>query len=154
MMGPTLSDAPRRVDTMRRYNPWRALHQSPDITLLWARLDGCLGLWHERSRTMILDPRQSQVERRCTLAYEAVRAERRHDGPQSEREDASVRLEAARKLIDIYDLGDKIVWAQDPAELADELFVDEATLLTRMQHLHPAEAGYLKARLAARDGVT
>jgi len=96
---------------------------------------------------------QLQVERRCTLTHELIHIERGDQGCEARAEDA-VRRETARRLIPIRALGDAVVfWGDDLAALADELWVDEDTMQTRLDTLHPSERGYLKRRVALRDGA-
>lgn len=117
-------------------------------------MDGRLGEWCQDSRTMTLDPRQLQVERRCTAMHELIHAERGHHGCQPARVELSVRKEAARRLISIYDLVNAIIFnGHDLAQIADECWVDEDTLRTRLEHLHPAERAYIQGRIAAREGA-
>jgi hypothetical protein len=145
-----LSDPSRTVP--RVWHPWRTIRSRSDITVRWRRLDGRLGEWCEDTHTMTLDPRQLQRERRCTATHEAIHAERgdRCGDPKTE---ARVRRETARRLISIRALGDAyLFWGDDLASLAEELWVDEDVLRTRLDHLHPAERGYLQQRLAGRDG--
>lgn len=136
------------------WNPWRTIRARPDITVRWRRLDGRLGEWCERTRTMTLDPRQLQSERRVTATHEAIHAERGHDGCQTDSVELSVRKETARRCITIYALVDAILFygETDLPALANELWCDLDTVQTRKDHLHPAERGYIRQRLEARDG--
>ena len=68
------------------------------------------------------------------------------------REEEAVNALAARKLIEIRELGEALAWSLDPHEVADELWVDVPTLEARLRHLHPSEVHYLRRRLAALDG--
>jgi hypothetical protein len=96
---------------------------------------------------------QLQVERRCTITHEMIHVERGDAGCDA-RAELLVRRETARRLIPIRTLGDAyLFWGDDLAALAEELWVDEDVLQTRLEHLHPAERGYLQQRLAARDGA-
>lgn len=86
-----------------------------------------------------LHPHQSQVQRRCTLAHELAHIELGHiDGctPDGEREAA---LHAARWLIDIDDLLDALRWTEEFAEAAECLWVDERTLMARLDGLTAEE---------------
>lgn len=101
---------------------------------------------------MTLDPRQLQAERRCTAMHELIHAERGHHGCQPGPVEMSVHKEAARRLISIHALVDALVfYGEDWAAVAEECWVDEETLHTRREHLHPAERGYLLRRLAALE---
>lgn len=101
---------------------------------------------------MTLDPRQLQAERRCTATHELIHAERGHRGCQPPAVELSVRSECARRLIGINALVDAVLFygEQNLPALADELWVDVETVTIRLNHLHPAERGYLDRRIAAR----
>ena len=102
------------------------------------------------ARTVTLDDRLLQAERRCTVAHEV---EHIRLGPVpadpvlAAREEAAIDRAVARKLIGIRELGDALAWASGLAEAAQELWVDEDTLAARLRHLHPAEVHYLRRRL-------
>lgn len=130
------------------FHPWRAIRVRKDIEVRWEReAPGILGSWCEWSKTMRLNPTQNQRERRCTAAHELIHAERGDTTC-----DPSVHREAARRLIDLEALGEALAtYGEDAAQVADELWVDEDTLRTRLQHLHPSERGYLRRRLAMRE---
>lgn len=103
---------------------------------------------------MTLDPRQLQVERRCTATHEAIHAERGHRGCQPAAVERAVRTEAARRLVPIADLtGALVIYGDDLIQVADDCWVDLDTLTTRLEHLHPAERGYIERRIAAREGA-
>lgn len=140
---------------MRRYHPWRHLSRLAHITVRWTRddeeLDGALGWYYVDTNEIVLDDRQTQAERRSTLAHELVHAERR-DQPCGSvildaRQETLVERIAARRLIPIRALGEALAWSRDLVEVADELWVDVATVRARLNHLHPAERGYLRERL-------
>lgn len=136
------------------WNPWRSIRQQRDITVRWEQMDDRLGEWCEDSRTITLDPRQVQAERRCTAMHELIHAERGHRDCQPERVELSVRKECARRLICVHRLAEALIfYGDDLAQVADELWTDQDTLRTRLEHLHPAERGYIIRRLAAREGA-
>lgn len=141
---------------MTKYHPWRHLGRLAHINLRWTKddveLDGALGWFSVDEDEILMDARQTQVERRCTLTHELVHAERRDEpcgsGVLDVRQETVVSTEAARRLIpDIHVLGEALAWAYDIDEAADELWVDAATLRSRLHHLHPAERAYLARRL-------
>lgn len=134
------------------YHPWRALRELSDWTLRWQPLVGCLGLttWHDQ--TITLDPDQDQAQRRSTLAHELEHIVRGY-AQCGDREECLVELRAARKLIGIHELGEALAWAHNLAEAAEELWVDEQMLRTRLGHLHPAERHYLRRRLERPDAT-
>jgi hypothetical protein len=143
------------VRTHHLWHPWRALRHKPHVQVVWEPLDGRLGAWDARTSTIYMHPRQGQAQGRVTATHEQIHQEWGHDGCQPERVEVRVRKAAARRLISIYALVDAVLFWGDanlPA-LAEDLWVDVETVRVRLDHLHPAERGYLQQRLAARDGA-
>lgn len=140
---------------MAKYHPWRHLARLAHITVRWTRddaeLDGALGWYYVDANEIVMDDRQTQAERRSTLAHELVHAERRDEPCGSlildARQELLVSKMAARRLIPIRALGEALAWSADQDEVADELWVDVSTLKTRLEHLRPAERAYLKRRI-------
>lgn len=101
------------------------------------------------TRTITLDPRQTQAERRCTIAHEV---EHVHRGPVVDdpraiaREESAVEQAVARRLIPLPRLADALAWSLDPHEVAEALWVDVDTVLVRVEHLHPSERAVLRRR--------
>lgn len=144
-----VSGALPRVPVMH-HHPWRAFRELVDWTLHWAHLPGgLLGVTDFRARTVTLDSRLTQVERRCTIAHETEHIRRGPIGVGCvAREERIVDRNVARRMLpDIKAVGEALAWAHHLEEAADELWVDEATLQARLEHLHPAEQHYLKRRL-------
>ena len=121
----------------------------------WTRdedeLDGALGWFYVDRNEIVMDARQTQVQRRSTLAHELVHAERRDEPCGSLvldlRQESVVSKLAARRLIPVKALGEALAWSRDIDEVADELWVDVDTLRTRLNHLHPAERAFLLQRI-------
>jgi hypothetical protein len=109
------------------------------------------GYWHQPSRTIVLDSGLCQYERRCTLAHEIVHAERGDHCGLTEREEEDVHAEAARRLIALPDLAWAMAWTLDVRELADELWVDEPTMTTRLDRLDEYEHEQIRKTIAARE---
>lgn len=131
------------------HHPWRVLRGLVDWTLHFAHLpDGILGLTDHRRRTITLAHGLTQAERRCTLEHELQHVDR---GPVTrgwvEREERVVDELAARRLITLERLADAMVWAYDEHEMAEELWVDVATVRTRLATLRPDEAAHIEDRL-------
>jgi len=133
------------------HHPWREFRTFADWTLAWAPLPADLmGATSWPDRTVTIDKRLLQAERRCTIAHEMEHIRRGPvptDRVLAAREELAVDVSVARKLIDVRHLGEALAWSQVMAEVADELWVDEATLTTRLAHLHPSERAYLRRRL-------
>lgn len=133
------------------FHPWRVLRGWHDITVEWRHLpDSQYAVTNGRDRIWI-DPRQSQAERRCTIAHEMAHIELGHVNGCSLAEEVAAAVLAARRLIPVRRLADALVWSQHPTEVAETLWVDRDTLETRLAHLHPAERHYITQRLAARE---
>lgn len=133
------------------HHPWRALRHLADWTLEWVFMPpGVLGWTDHSSRTIALDPRQTQAERRCSVEHErqhAVRGPVPADPWLGAREESAVEQAAARALISIEALGDALAWSLDVHEVADALWVDVDTLRVRLAHLHPAERALLARKM-------
>lgn len=135
-----------------RYHPWRALRGLPHITLRWSaavargRVDG---------HTITLHPLLTQAERRSTLAHELVHLERGPAPPHlTAREELLVEEIAARRLVNLDDLADAIVWHDGHAhdDMADDLWVDRAVLLVRIATLDDEERAYIEQIVARKEG--
>lgn len=129
-------------------NPWKALH--PDVVLTEAHIPERGRYYHSR-RAIVLRKGMSLVEQRATLIHEVIHAER-GDEVCSEKTDRNhVEREAARRAINVRDLAEALMWSEQPGEVADELKTTEELLAIRLQHLHPAERGFLRRRLSMRE---
>lgn len=135
---------------MSSYHPWRALRGMAGWTFRVALLPaGVLGLTDHMTRTITLAPGQTQRQRRSTIAHEIVHAERAPFPVEHSRlEERIVDQLSARRLVPFAVLLDAAKWARNLQELAEECWVDEATIVVRLQHLHPAERAHLSAALA------
>ncbi|MDY6054378.1 ImmA/IrrE family metallo-endopeptidase [Micrococcus sp.] len=122
------------------FHPWRSLRAMTHVVVVWARphpaapgaTDGATRIW--------LDPRMSQVERRCVLAHELVHLEHGHRGCQPPAVENRVRAETARLLVTAEDLLAALPWALSLEELADELWVTPLVAADRLLALTPDEA--------------
>lgn len=145
-----LSDCVRSIASM---HPWRELRdQWPEWQVRFALLDGIAGCTDVERRTIWLDKRLNQAERRSTLAHEAIHAAR-GDTECDERDELDVEQAAARILLPLDRLLHVLPWATSYHEAADELWVDPALLRCRLNHLHPSERGAIKRAFAARDNT-
>ena len=137
-----------------RFDPWRELRRCADVAVVFGDPGpGALGSVDYVSRTITLAPDLLQRERRTTLTHELIHLER---GPVTavgvRREEATVELEAARRLIAINELINAAKWTDDVHELALELGVDEAAVLVRLQHLADDERAQLARARLDREG--
>ena len=136
------------------YHPWRHFRSLTDWTLQWFKSEQVDGLTHFPSKTVLLDSRLLQVERRCTIAHELVHIER---GPFPEHttalEESLVEQIAARRLIDLDKLIDVACWTSDLHEAADLLWVTPDVLQTRIKHLHPSERAQLQQALDEKPEI-
>lgn len=120
------------------YHPWRALrdewpHVEVEHTsdLPPGRLADTNGVDEIRIRARLL-----QVERRCALAHELVHLEHGDGGRCTPEVEATVTLDAARRLIPWPRLLAAVRWARSEQELADELWVTLPLLRARTDALH------------------
>lgn len=136
------------------YHPWRVFRALANwqLAIAWLPI-GILGLTDYDTRTVTLAEGLGQAERRSTLAHELEHIARGWT-PCTTREECAVDRIAARKLIEIRDLGEALAWTSNRDEAAEELWVDTDMLNVRLANLHPAEHHYLRRRLgvSAEDG--
>lgn len=132
------------MGTAHRYHPWRELRHLAHLTVEYAEL--AVGVWgFTRGNHITLDASMLQDERRCTLEHELEHHRRGHVGCQPPAVEAEVHQAVARRLIPFDSLLEELRWARNVHELAEELWVDENTLMTRLAHLHPSERTKIEA---------
>lgn len=94
-----------------------------------------------------IKPNLTTARERSVLTHEVIHAER---GPfprhLAAREEATVRAEAARRLVELPPLADALAWSLWPDEVAEELSVDRSTLLARLRALQAEEREHLHQR--------
>lgn len=134
------------------YSPWGELASLPEITLEWRELTGRLGEYFHRERLIVLDKRMPRRQMRSVLCHELRHAEAAHVGVECAKarrvQEMRVDREAARLLIDVRDLGDALYLNdQHISAAAVDLRVSDKMVRTRLSALHPAERGFLRARL-------
>lgn len=134
------------------YHPWRAFRAQARWVLEQSDLpERHLGQVDFIAGRVTLHAGLSQAQRRCTICHELIHLER---GPVPQNpwmkthEEAFVAQEAARRLITLEDLAAALQWSRDPTEVAEELWVDEDTLQTRLAHLTDAEQAWLVGHLS------
>lgn len=142
-----------RAPSLRPIHPWRRFARLAHIELKWHDQADCAdyGVTDFEAQTISLRSDLDQAGRRATILHEVLHVERGpavDDPVLIEREELRVRRAAARMLLpDIRSIGEALAWARNAAEAAWELWVDEDTLLDRLENLHPSELHYLRARL-------
>ena len=122
------------------------------MELTWADLPpGTRGLT-DGSSAIWMEPRQLQVERRCTLAHELAHIDLGHTTKPTVAEETATRRRTARQLISWDALVDVFKWAHNAHEAADELWVTPEVLEDRLRFLHPNERALLALIGTARHG--
>jgi hypothetical protein len=141
------------VQPVTLFHPWRMLREMAHVTLRWHD-GGHLGWCRHSTQEVSIQNRLTQAERRSTICHEILHLQR---GPgicgYSDDEEKLIDRDAARLLIDIHDLGKAMQWSSNYDEMAIDLWVDRATVQTRMDNLHPAELHYLNRIVTAREGL-
>lgn len=138
---------------MKRWHPWRAVGERPDVTVLFGDPGpGCLGRVEYETATITLCPTLLQAERRSTLTHELIHLDR---GPapagHDDREEREVARLAAERLITMPELISAVQWSDHVDEQAFDLWVDEDTVQVRLRHLSDAERLELARVRASRD---
>lgn len=134
------------------FHPWRALRANPSIVVDWEPQDGLYGIICGDHVT--ISPGLTQAERRCTIAHEMVHHERSvvaGDELATIKEERVVDELAARQLIPLEDLVDKLLWSLDEHELAEDLWVDIATVRARLAGLTTAEKAEIEAAIRRKE---
>lgn len=133
------------------WNPWQHLADHWPHIVVDTRTELPGRLWGLTVGNRIwLCRRLDQAARRSTLTHELLHLERGPvptDRRGHDREERTVSLLAARRLITLDALGDALRWTRDPEQLAEALWVDVPTLYARMGALDPVEVAELENRL-------
>lgn len=134
------------------WHPWRRLRDLPEVGLEWQDRDDQYGHYDFIRDCITITSGMDQAERRCTLTHELIHRER---GPVpahlADKEEEIVCDLAARRLITLEALLDGMVWCYSEHELAEHLWVDDDTLVTRLRNLTPDESDYLETELYRRE---
>ena len=139
-----------------RWHPWQVARAAL-IDVRREKLE-VAGAWDPDQPDIIwLDQDLGQAGRRSTLTHELIHRQRGdeagctpwHDRHQERRVD----FEAARQLIPLDAFVDALLWGQDEHELADELWVDVATVRARIEGLSTNEFRLIDERLWAAEGT-
>ncbi|HCS2945774.1 TPA: ImmA/IrrE family metallo-endopeptidase [Shigella flexneri] len=134
-------------------NPWRSLRNLAHVTLHWVHLPDDVLAETDGHKTIWMDPRQYQVQRRCSLMHELVHIERGDTDGCSDRGERDVEQEAARRLIPMTLLLDQLQWTGDFEELADGIGVDVPMLMARLDGLSEIERRMVVALWERRDAA-
>ena len=126
------------------FNPWRVLRALTHVNLVWRVMPTRLGQTNGVDRIW-LHPHQSQAQRRSTLAHELAHIEMSHTRGCNPADERAAREWAARKLITMPALLDVLRWAPDLHTVAEELWVDEPTVLDRLEFLTTDERAQIIA---------
>ena len=136
-------------------HPWRVLRDElPQWEVVWEELPPeVLGLTDYNRREIVLDRRHLQGQRRASLLHEIWHIRRGDTDPDQcdTKVERWIERQVARDLIPIDHLVKAAEWAANLHELADELWVDEALVVTRVQNLHPAERAAVTLAVRGRD---
>lgn len=136
------------------FHPWRALRADKQLSYDSAEMVE-LGRYYPAEAAILLRKGLTQAERRSTLAHELAHRRLSHqatcDRSVEARQERDADALAARWLISLEDLADAELWGRSPAEVADELWVDVATLRARVRGLTSDERAYINGRRAARE---
>lgn len=134
------------------FHPWLHVRGMRDwIVRIAALPPDQMGETCHETRTITVAAGMTQAERRSTIAHEVVHAERGSCLAMHEaREERAVAREAARRLIPWERLVEACRWARNVHELADELWVDEDTVVIRLKGLHPSERAHLSRVLESQ----
>lgn len=136
------------------YSPWADLAEREHLTLEWVdRLPARVLGHYVHARGLIrLRAGMARHQARCVLAHELRHADH-GDEWTSDFVERRADREAARLLIDPHALADAaMIHARHIPAMARELRVTVKMLQVRLDHLHPAERGLLRQRLADLPG--
>lgn len=133
------------------HHPWRRLRAlRDDVEVIWApqppgRLAATDG------RVIYMDPRMSQVQRRCAAAHETAHIDLGHVKGCTGKEEQAARALAARRLVAMPQLLAAYQWAEELEEVADELWVTLDVLRDRLDNLTQDERDELVALYAEME---
>lgn len=146
------------TDDEGRYDPWRdAALRYPGVHIEWHDIWPCHGAWHPETDVILVDQAISRAERRCALAHELAHMDTgdRATGVcwfAARQETAADRV-AARRLIEVEDLGRVLRWSSDRREIAELLNVSLNVLAIREANVTDDEYAYLRAVVNRKEQV-
>lgn len=126
------------------YCPWADLgERHPNVHVDRHDIHPARAAWVSEESVIIIDRRLLADERRVVLAHEIAHIDLGHRDSGipwfDDRLEREANLLAARRLIDVDELAAALVYCRDDRELAAELRVDIATVLTRRAALSQTE---------------
>jgi Zn-dependent peptidase ImmA (M78 family) len=136
------------------YNPWEdAGTRHGDWIIERVPLRGLHEVMCRKNKVILLERDRTMRERRCDLAHAIAHIDLDHTGSFDRKAEAAAKRYAAKMLIDLEPLGDAlaVTGGKVTYDGAHLLGVDVETMTARLQHLHAAERGYLRRRLARLD---
>lgn len=134
------------------HHPWRALRDLIDVDVVWTHLPGNTAALTD-GRTIWIDPRLTQAQRRCTIEHERQHLLAGHGSACTPALERRVEAAAARALISLERLARAIAWTQDEHELAEELWVDVDMLRARLANLTDDERAHIEEVIARREAL-
>lgn len=146
-----LSDPPPKITGV--HHPWHWLRDClPDWQVVQLPMPtGVLGATDSDGRRILLEPGQTQAQMRCTLDHELLHAAGGDHGCQHRHREQAINAESARRLIPLSLLLETVVWAHWLDELAEECWVDSATMQCRLDNLTDRERVLVRAAITSRD---
>lgn len=132
------------------HNPWRHLAEHhADVRVVWSRLPGDTR-GKTDGRTIWLDDRLSQAQRRVTVCHETIHIERGII-PADQLEESRVDRMTAQRLITTDQLVDALRWHQSQSlhGLAEALWVDVQTVRCRLESMTDTEQRRIADELRA-----
>lgn len=141
---------------MLDHHSWRELRHLPEIVLSWhaGKPNGRIDWWSDGCATITISKDLTQAERRVAICHEirhALRGRPPIGARARQYEELAIDIEVARLLIPFEHLVSAYRWTQNWSELADELWVDRRTVITRLKYLTDDEAAMLRAVIASME---
>lgn len=140
------------VPVMTIHHPWRRLRERPDIVVDWGHLPEDVRALTDGVRRIWMDRELLQVERRCSIDHELAHVELGHVCGADLGQERTASLLSARRLIPVDALVDAARWSVRSDEVADALWVTQAVLRVRMEHLLVGEQEQLIRATAHHRG--
>lgn len=135
------------------FNPWSYLaDHHPHVRVVWTLLRGPRAVTD--GHTIWMDRRLCQTQRRVVVCHETLHIERGII-PADALEERRVDRLTAERMIAVDDLVDALRWNRHPtiSGLADMLWVEPATVQTRLDHLTGVELAHIENQLDLDWGV-